>query len=220
MWRTMPMAQVCSRKWCSFIVGADVMIHDVMDNDVRDFGVWDVSSGLGGYEGLSGGGDFGMFPIFGASWGEHLSGAVALGSVPIEEIGALSISPLSWRASSSPGLGGVDHHVMMVLEVRPLDDERLEGLEEQFGDVTGRLVWNDTVLDVSCHAEVVEVGDDYIWIGRGFGTEEECDEWDDNDAMRRPFEEQGPPTEACISFTYDTAEYSFCEPLTYTDTSS
>ena len=131
---------------------------------------------------------------------------------PSREVGALSFTAVEWGAVEEEGGGGGS----MVLEVRPLGDEAVEGLVGRFENIAGRLLWDETTVSDLCNVEIREAweDEDIIWIGDAFPLDESCPDWEDPDALHRAFQKYGLPKEACISFTFDDVEHDFCEPLT------
>lgn len=126
------------------------------------------------------------------------------------EIGGLSFTSVEWGAMVEEGVGGVG----MVVKVRPLGDEPVQGLAGLFTDIDGSLVWSETVIDDLCGITITEVREDFVWIGDGFTFDESCPDWPDPNALRHAFDDYGLPEEGCIFFTFDGVEYELCEPLT------
>jgi hypothetical protein len=126
--------------------------------------------------------------------------------------------------SAGPGV----HLVHMVVEVRPTPESRAEVPEEETFEVSGRLVWDETVVDL-CGVQDRRYydprwgpGNDeedpaqwegFMWIGDIFYTDEWCTwSWSKSE-LQSAFDDFGMPEQACVDFTADDLTYELCEPL-------
>ena len=133
--------------------------------------------------------------------------------------------PVDWGVIVDSGGPGV-HLVHMVVEVRPAADSQVEVPEYQTAEISGRLVWDETVVDLRCkvgdrrdHADSRLDGeeqprDEAILIGDILYTDENCADGEPNiGAMQDAFDEYGLPEQGCVGFTVDGITHEICEPL-------
>jgi hypothetical protein len=118
---------------------------------------------------------------------------------------AEQFTPVEWgialeEESWGPGV----YTVFMTVDVRPL-------LPDQVEDVSGRLMWDETVVDL-CNIGLDDVGDGFLHIGDTFQTIEGCGA--NPTAMQDAFDEFGLPETACVAVRLDGVDYEYCAPLT------
>ena len=125
----------------------------------------------------------------------------------IRAVEPLSVSdlftPVEWgivpdEESWGPGV----FTVSMEVDVRPL-------LPDQVDDVSGRLVWDETVVDL-CNIGI-NGGASVVHIGDTFQTIEGCGA--NPTAMQDAFADYGLPKEACLTARVDDVDHDYCAPL-------
>jgi hypothetical protein len=90
----------------------------------------------------------------------------------------------------------------MVVDAIPLTAEKVE-------DVSGRLIWDEKVVDL-CQIGF-GMGDGFPQIGDIFQTTEGCGS--NPTAMQDAFDEFGLPETACVTVTVDGLDHEYCAPL-------
>lgn len=86
--------------------------------------------------------------------------------------------------------------------------------ESDVDDVSGRLVWAETEVDV-CGVEIRAAGDGFVQIGDIFAVGMGCDE---GSQMRDAFERFGTPQTACVVVRSDDVDDEYCAPLSVEET--
>ena len=119
--------------------------------------------------------------------------------VPVAE----QFAPVEWGIvpddeSWGPGV----YTVYMELDARPL-------LRDQVEDVSGQLIWDETVVDL-CNVGM-DWGDGFLNVGDTFETIEGCGA--NPTAMQDAFDEFGIPKTACLTVTAEGVEHEYCAPL-------
>jgi hypothetical protein len=115
---------------------------------------------------------------------------------------AEDLTPVDWGINIDDAGSGV-HLVHMIVEARPLAPGQVDG-------VSGRLVWDETVVDL-CRIEIREVGVGFVHVGDIFGTDEGCGS--NPTAMQDAFDEFGLPETACVTVRADGVDHEFCAPM-------
>ncbi len=115
---------------------------------------------------------------------------------------AEQLTPVQWGITIDDAGSGV-HSVDMIVDARPLTPDQVE-------DVSGRLVWDETVVDL-CHMDIREVGAGFVHVGDIFGTGEGCGT--DPTAMQDAFDAFGVPETACVSVGVAGLDHEYCAPL-------
>lgn len=116
----------------------------------------------------------------------------------------LELTPLRWTIdlNISPGV----HRIFTTVEARPLDADRV-------AELTGSLVWDDTVVDL-CNISIRYEGDGYLTIGDGFQTDEPWDCAENPTEMQEAFDSSGLPRQACVGvLTVQGHRYEYCAPF-------
>lgn len=137
-------------------------------------------------------------------------------------IGSYVFAPVDWGIVAGSAESGI-HLVHLIVEVRPIEDQA-EAVDEQIDEISGQLVWNETVIDL-CTVGNRHDGDprldtdeyqenEFMWIGDILWSDEWCTDWSPNfGLMRNAFEEFGLPEQGCISFIANGLTHDLCEPL-------
>jgi hypothetical protein len=116
--------------------------------------------------------------------------------------GDTSISRWWWISLDNP-FAGV-HTIVMIVDFGPVADTDV-------GDLSGRLVWDETEVAL-CGVEIRdEVGEGSLGVGDGFMTTEGCGE--NPRAMHEAFAEFGMPETACVTARLDGVDHEICQPL-------
>jgi hypothetical protein len=131
--------------------------------------------------------------------GQYLGEIRTSEPVPVAE----QFTPVEWGiVLDEEGWGPGVHTVFMTADVRPL-------LPGQVEDVSGRLMWDETVVDL-CNIGM-DVGDGFLHIGDTFQTIEGCGA--NPTAMQDAFDEFGLPETACLAVRVDGVDHEYCAPL-------
>ena len=135
---------------------------------------------------------------------EDLGGSAGTVAVQPPE-GTVTVTPVQWGINPddpdwNPGI----HTVLMIVEVRPLTVGVVE-------DVSGRLIWDETVVDL-CGIDIRREGDGFLHIGDIFQTSEGCG--NHPTAMQDAFDESGLPETACVTVRFGGVDHEYCSPLT------
>ena len=144
------------------------------------------------------------------------STTLAVGEFDPRRVGAYVFGPVRWGVVIDP-IGSGNHLVHMVVEVRPAADSQVEVPEYQTAEISGRLVWDETVVDLCTlgdRHERVNKLEEVMWIGDIFSTSAWCVDWEPNfGAIQDAFDEFGLPEQGCVGFTVDGITHEICEPL-------
>jgi hypothetical protein len=120
--------------------------------------------------------------------------------VPVAE----QFTPVEWGIALDEETWGPGvYTVFMTANASPL-------LPDQVEDVSGRLVWDETVVDL-CNIEIREMGDGFLHIGDAFQTIEGCGT--NPTAMQDAFDEYGFPETGCVAVRADGVDHEYCAPL-------
>jgi hypothetical protein len=114
---------------------------------------------------------------------------------------AEQFTPVEWGIAID-GAGPGIHLVAMEVDAPPV-------LPNQVEDLSGQLIWDETVVDL-CNIGM-EVRDGILHIGDTFGTDEGCGA--NPTAMQDAFDEYGLPETACLAVRVDGVDYEYCAPL-------
>lgn len=115
---------------------------------------------------------------------------------------AVQFTAVNWSIGlEDEARGGYTLHT--IVEARPL-------LPEQVEDVSGRLIWDRTVVDL-CGIAIRDAGAGFVHIGDIFQTTEGCGE--NPNAMQEAFDQFGLPDTACLVVTSGGVDHEYCAPL-------
>lgn len=120
----------------------------------------------------------------------------------VQPDGSLTFTPVQWGITPDDQGPGT-HTVLMIVDVRPLTIELVE-------DVSGRLIWDQTVVDL-CGINIRREGDGFLHIGDIFQTTEGCGS--NPTAMQDAFDESGLPETACLTVRFGRVDHEYCAPL-------
>ena len=93
----------------------------------------------------------------------------------------------------------------MIADVTPL-------LEADVQSVSGKLVWNETEVDM-CFADVRHDGVDFVRVGDGFESNFQGLGCSENAAMEAAFNDYGIPENACLTVRTGNVDHEYCAPL-------
>ena len=114
----------------------------------------------------------------------------------------LQFTPVEWDIGLGNGTQGVDT-LYTIVEARPLLPEHVE-------DVSGRLIWSETIVDL-CGITIRDAGPGFVHIGDIYQTAEGCGA--NPNAMQETFDQFGLPELACLVITAGGVEHEYCAPL-------
>ncbi len=115
----------------------------------------------------------------------------------------MQFTPVEWGIALEEGWGPGVYTVRMSADARTL-------LPEQIEAVGGRLVWDETVVEL-CNIGIDGVGGGSVHIGDIFQTIEGCGA--NPNAMQEAFDEFGLPETACLVVTSGGVDHEYCAPL-------
>jgi hypothetical protein len=117
---------------------------------------------------------------------------------------AEQFTPVEWGiALDEENWGPGVYTLFMTANVSPL-------LPDQVEDVSGRLIWDETVVEL-CRIKIEEVGGGFLHIGDTFQTIEGCGS--NPTAMQDAFDEFGLPETACVAVRVGGLDREYCAPL-------
>ena len=131
--------------------------------------------------------------------GQYLGEIRTVESAPAAE----QFTPVEWgialdEESWGPGV----YTVFMTANASPL-------LPDQVEDLSGKLIWDETVVEL-CNIGM-DVGDGFLHIGDTFQTIEGCGA--NPNAMQAAFDEFGLPETACLAVRTGGLDHEYCAPL-------
>ena len=115
---------------------------------------------------------------------------------------AEEFTAVEWGISLEDSGPGV-HTVFMIADVRPLHPDQVE-------DLAGRLVWDETIVDL-CNITIRHEGGASVHIGDIFQTTEGCGR--NRAAMQEAFDEFGLPDAGCVAIRSGGLDHEYCAPL-------
>ena len=120
----------------------------------------------------------------------------------VQPVGFFRVTPVQWGITPNDQGPGI-HTVLMIVDVRPLTVELVV-------DVSGRLIWDQTVVDL-CGIDIRREGDGFLHIGDIFQTSEGCG--NNPTAMQDAFDQFGLPETACLTVRFGGVDHEYCAPL-------
>ncbi len=116
---------------------------------------------------------------------------------------AVQFTPVEWRIGLDEEWGPNVYTVSMSAHASPVLLDQIEG-------VYGRLIWEETIVDL-CNIGFYPIGGDLVDIGDTYQTIEGCGA--NPTAMQDAFDEFGLPKSACLGVTTGGADHEYCAPL-------
>lgn len=122
--------------------------------------------------------------------------------------GELTLTPVLWNITLNTDGEGIPtegiHTIFTIASVHPLTAAEVE-------DLSGKLVWDETVVDL-CGIDIRgDGGDGSLHVGDGYQTTEGCGP--NPTAMQDAFDDFGLPKTACVAVRSGGVDHEFCAPL-------